>query len=195
MTPVPERTSTMNLRNRFATVLTAAILAGSLAGAAQAQNTDTASVQITAGTFTASINADNFSNATYSFIDQTVTSNGLVLTITNLSGSTEGWQVTTTATNYIGTTRTGETIPFSNTRSSGDSILTSEAGQATTGVTPSISLGQGGATSPILSVTAEAGAGRGEYDLTLSELSLNIPGGTLAQTYMSTLTVNIPTAP
>lgn len=190
----------MNLRNRFATILTTAVLAGSLVVGAQAQDnsiTDTAAVEIKAGTFTATIEAQDFVAGNYSFFDEKVSSEGLVLTIINKTGSPNGWTVTTTATDYLGQTRGGEKIPFANTAVSGTTALTSIAGQEVgSGVNQSVSLASGGAaTSPIISVTAADGAGQGEYKLGISALELTIPGGTLAQTYTSTLTVNIPTAP
>jgi hypothetical protein len=185
----------MNVRNRFATVLTAAVLAGSLVGGVQAQATDTAAVTINPGTLTASIVAGDFGSADYSFADQDVTSNGLVLTITNKTGSPAGWTVTTTATDYVGQARNGESIPFDETTTTGTEELTRVVGQEVTGMSEAVSLASGGTAEPIITVEAPAGSGQGQYTLTLSQLTLNVPGGTLAQTYTSTLTVNVPSAP
>ena len=196
----PKWTTYMTLRNRIATVLAAAVLAGSMMGGVQAAPgdlaSDTAAVTIIRGTFTATIAAEDFGSAPYSFANQTVTSGGLVLTISNETGSPLGWQVVTTASNYIGQTRATENVPFGNTAISGTSTLAKVAGQEVgTGLTSTESLSSGGGTTPIISVVAAPGSGQGKYTLTLSQLSLTVPGGTLAQTYTSTLTVTLPSAP
>jgi hypothetical protein len=185
----------MNLRNRFiATVGATALLATTvLTGVAQSAN-DTASVVINAQgtpTFSVAITASDFAPLTYNFIDQS-TSGTVKVTTSDTRGTAAGWNVQLNASNFDGAGTTDEIAVDPNLAFTSGSITQTAgtsgiAGQARTLLAPVTTADQ-------TLWVAGAGSGDGIYDLDLAA-SLNVPGGTLVDTYTSTLTVTLASGP
>lgn len=186
----------MNLRKKFVITAAAIALAAStaLSGAAQTTVSDTSSVTIGSGSFTTSLSASDFANLPYSLNDQYARGGSIVLTVNDQRGTAEGWTVTITLTDFVGDRRPELVIPAKNLE-----IQSATISVAVDGTQPVVESQMPFSTSeepgaPQLVWTANPGYGQGGYHLTMTG-DLLIPGRTQAQTYTSTGTVNVVTAP
>ena len=188
----------MNLRNRvIAGIGGTLILASSVLSASAAETASepvavkvngidggTVSVQIT--------ESQQFSDVIYS-LDQVVPSHGkLLVTVSDTRGSAKGWDVKLKATDFIkGDDTVGEDIPV------GQFSLTAGATNRTSGVgtTPTTTSNVAPVTSaPQPLWKANADQGDGVFTLELGG-TLQVPAGTLVDTYTSTVTVDVAAAP
>lgn len=170
-------------------------LAGALSAAvaAPAVAADTVTQTITAGTRTASIADLILTAVSYSHADQSSTGT-MTLTADDSTGSDLGWNVTVQASDF---TSGGDTIAASNfaiTTANAPSATAGQAVDATNG--PKVPATNATGTLDLARevIEANAGFGKGTYTQDL-DVSLTIPGQTLAGTYISTLTVTISSGP
>lgn len=175
----------MKMRNTMLAAVGAASLLLGMSGAALAQTTAPVEVEIAAdpdAALTVSIAATDFTGVTYSNTDQTATGSTLTVTAADTRGTAAGWSVTLSGSDFAGKT--------TNSIAVGNLGLTSGTVSGTGGTPPTGSslAAVSGTAQTILS--AGEGTGNGSYNQTLTG-SLNVPGGTLVDTYSSTLTVTI----
>jgi hypothetical protein len=183
----------MNFRNRFiATVGATALLATTALSGLAAE--DQASITINAQgspTFSVAITASDFQPLTYAFTPQSSTGT-VKVTTTDTRGSAAGWNVQLKASNFDGDENIDEIAVDPNlaftagtiTQTGGTSGI---GGQARTLLAPVKNADQ-------TLWVADKNFGDGIYDLDLNA-SLNVPGGTLVDTYTSTLTVTLASGP
>jgi hypothetical protein len=135
-----------------------------------------------------------FDGAAYSFTDRTIYKNDIDLTVTDESGTHEGWQVTMYATDLSNDTE--QSIPadgFVVTAVDGitQTIGGSELPVAGSGVgINSLSIVNGGQ----VVLTAAAGTGSGAFTADV-DFNLDVPGNLPIDTYTGTLTTTFGTAP
>lgn len=190
----------MNVRKIFGTALAATVLAGSLAGSAFAAEPTNGSTKgqviINPGTITASISGGDFGDTAYSFSDQTVKTSekqNFIINVTDLRGTGQGWTVSVSAQDFKGAD-TGTKFGADNLSLHAVGITVRD-GQAKDGVESKSDVkfeSSGTAVQDV--VTAKPKHGMGSYDAEF-EGELVIPGGTLSDTYTSTLTVSVVSAP
>lgn len=184
----------MNIRKKiFTTAAAIAITASTaLSGAAQTV-TDTSSVTIGTGAFTVSFSASDFANLPYSLVDQYARGGQINLIVNDQTGDSGGWTVTMTISDFVGQSRPGVTdIPSENLE-----VMSSSITVVTDGSQPVSAANMSpvpSETAPQLTWTANPGYGAGAYNLNMVA-DLLIPGGTQAQTYTATGTVNVVTGP
>jgi hypothetical protein len=188
----------MNFRNRVIAGLGAtALLASTVLGAVAA---DTASEpvsvkvnRIDGGTVSVQIaESQQFSDVVYSLNDVVPSTGKLLVTVSDTRGTATGWDVTLKATDFIkGDQTVGENIPV------GQFSLTADATNRTSGFgeipTSKHDVAPVGASSSAL-WEADSDEGDGVFTLELGG-TLNVPAGTLVDTYTSTVTVDVAAAP
>jgi hypothetical protein len=184
----------MNLRTRIISSIGAtALLASTVLGAAAATEDDgLAEVTINAnanGTLSVSLSVDRaFDEVTYNLTSNQPSTGSLTVTATDDRGTLAGWNVRVSGEDFAGDLRPGNP---SNTIAIGN--LNLSPGQATTagvGTLPSITTPVTASGSLQKIWQANAGEGDGVFVLPVGG-NLNVPAGTLADTYESTITVDI----
>jgi hypothetical protein len=187
----------MNLRNRVIAGLGAtAILASTVLGAAAA--TDDANVSVSVkneggGTVTVEIEETRaFDDAQYSLTDADTVDGELTVTATDTRGTARGWNITLKATDFKRSkTTVGADIAIENLGlAPGAPDIVSGVGTTPLAVSP---IGQVSSSAQQLWL-ANVNEGDGIFDVAL-EGTLNVPAGTLVDTYTSTVTADIVAAP
>lgn len=189
----------MKVRNRvLATVGAVTLLAsaslGTLAVGPTAADVDVRINPTGNGTVTVSIaETTAFNDVTYNVTAAQTSSGVLTVTTTDDRGSGRGWNVTIGATDFARQENptVGRDIAINNFS------LTAGTPTRTFGVgtTPTSTTNQSPVTTPQSQLwNAATNQGDGQFTLPLSS-SLNIPAGTLVDTYNSTVTVNVTFAP
>lgn len=190
----------MNIRSLLRTTLLAAATCFAFATGAQA-STATGSVTVASGGLTISTvtSTVNFGTVTLNGVDQTVTASaGPSFSIIDGTGSSAGWNVTFSATNFsdggtnsIANTNftfnpTGGTI----TRVGGQTIDATNGPKETGGGAVDLSAAR-------KVVTTAVGYGKGKYTYTPldSNFSLTVPATTIVASYTSTLTATVASGP
>jgi hypothetical protein len=162
---------------------------------ASAANSDDAVVEITAlqnAGLSASITAVTFDDVPYSFTDTTRTGQFVITALDN-RGTAAGWNIVLSASDF---TNDGDTRSFPAEQ------LSLAAGTIVTNTGNSDVASPHQQTFPVVEASetgakiwnAAAGFGDGQYTLT-SVGTLIVPGGTLVDTYSSSVTVSITTGP
>lgn len=183
----------MTIRKKLVATVAALAITASTALTGAAQVSDTSSVTVGSGSFTVALSASDFATLPYSLTDQYARGGQIHLTVQDQTGSAAGWQVTMSLTNFIGQSRPAQTpIPSQNLE-----IVSYDIAVATDGSQPISAPNMPvvyGETVPQLVWTALPGYGQGGYTLNMTG-DLLVPGRTEAQTYTSTGTVEVVTAP
>lgn len=188
----------MNLRNRVIAGLGATLFAASTVLGASAAETASEPVAVkvnglTDGTVSVQIaESEQFSDVTYSLTEVVDSTGKLLVTVSDTRGSAEGWDVTLKATDFIkGNQAVGEDIAVDQfSLTAGATNRTSGVGAiptTTSNVAPV-------ATTPKALWEANANQGDGVFTLVLDG-TLQVPAGTLVDTYTSTVTVDVAAAP
>lgn len=155
-------------------------------GSTLAQTTAPVDVEVVAdanAAVTVTLSAVDFAPVTYSNDDQTASGAVVIVSAEDTRGSAAGWTVTLSGTVFDGA-NTADTISVENLSLS-SSQVTGGPGTLPTGSSLASVTGTGQTV-----LTAGAGAGNGFYNQSLIA-SLDVEGGTLVDTYTSTLTVTI----
>ena len=188
-----------NYKRIIATSVIAATLAVGVAVPALAAS-DSVTAQVTPGTRSASLSASPaFSSTVYGFADVLKTSTASVtLSAADSTGAQLGWNVTMQATDFAGTGTNTAVIPALGFKVASVGSITSVAGDpvsAVAGQGPEAGGGVGSGLDLARKVlVAGATYGDGEYTAALA-FNLNIPKQTPVDTYTSTLTTTIASAP
>jgi hypothetical protein len=134
--------------------------------------------------------ATNFAGKSITGADQTTDADLDAFSVADLRGSGAGWHVTAQASNFNGTNHnlaagslsmSEPTVDANGTNSADPSILT---GPYTI---------DSGSAVPIAS--ADTNEGMGTYDFSATTLTLSLPADVYADTYASTVTISVVTAP
>ncbi len=189
----------MNIKTRVLSIAGAAIIAlGTITGVAADKPTTDATeadvtVQVSApsgGTLNWGITVPTgFTAVTGSLDSEGTSQGGLLLTVQDTRFTRVGWELSISGSDFTGIT-TGGTLAVGNF-SVAPGKLTVLAGD--TGVTPasgSIQLGSEGQSV----ISAAKGSGSGSYSLPLTG-TMTVPANTMADTYVSTITVDQVSAP
>jgi hypothetical protein len=188
----------MNLRHRIAATVGAAALAAIAVIPGYAATTSSADVDVDVNTIDGSTvsvqiaETTPFNDVTYNLTTAQTSSGALTVTVLDNRGTATGWNVTLKATDFIrSNTAVGSNIAVSNFN------LTPGAPTRTSGVgaiptTTFTQLPVQSTSNPLW--TANNNQGDGQFALPLSG-SLNVPAGTLVDTYTSTVTADITAAP
>jgi hypothetical protein len=187
----------MGLKIRIVSLISAAILA--LVGMTSAVAQDTGQtgqvpVDVEVGAapgaglrWTITINSE-FPPVPSSFEAQT-TSGSMTLTVEDTRGTEAGWVLTVSATDFIGQ-NSGRTFP------AGNLVVSPGAVNVVAGDASPLPIVNGltmsGTAQTLISAAASSGAGR--YSVILTG-TVTVPGNTLVDTYVSTITVDLATAP
>jgi hypothetical protein len=188
----------MNLRTRvIAAIGATALLASTVLGAAaQSTSNEPVSVEVNGlenGTVSVLIEETRaFSDAEYSLTAADTSNGQLTVTATDTRGTARGWNVTLKATDFMRSkTTVGADIAISNLGlDAGTADRSSGVGTIPTSATD---IGQVSTSAQQL-WNAAVNQGDGIFTLPL-EGTLNIPAGTLVDTYTSTVTAEIVAAP
>lgn len=185
------------MKTRFASVICAAIMTFSIGTTALAQQDPVEKpVQVEVKTIVgaqvtytlAEVGTNGFPATTFSFKDETTTGD-LLLTVTDNRGSAEGWNLKVSATDFKGETPTNT---FSAARFSlaPGTVVVNKGQDDPKPTAKSVTM----STTPKELFNAEEGSGNGEYQVTLTG-TIVVPGATLADTYTTTITVELSDAP
>lgn len=176
-------------------VATAGALALTALTVPAALGADSVTQEVTAGTRTASVADLTLASKAYSHSSQTSTGT-MTLTADDSSGSDAGWNVTIQSSAFAHG-GSGASIDASNFALSAADAPAMTAGQAVDGTNgPKVPTTSpvGTLDTPRKVVQAEAGYGKGTYTQGL-DVTLTIPGQTVAGTYTGTLTTTITAGP
>jgi hypothetical protein len=190
----------MKIRNRVlaaagaAMLLTSASLGTFAAVPINQADVDVKILPISGGTVTVAIaETTPFTDVTYNVSTAQTSTGSLTVTTTDDRGTGLGWNVTIGATDFARQIHTtvGHDITINN--------LTLTAGAPTrssgVGTIPTATTSQTPVTTPQSQLwNAATNEGDGQFKLPLNG-SLNVPAGTLVDTYKSTVTVNVTFAP
>ncbi len=135
--------------------------------------------------------AADFAERSITGVDQTTTAALAAFSVSDLTGTGEGWTVTAQATNFNGVTHnlaegslemSQPTVVANGTTSPEPSILGSAAYVL-----------DGGSVATIAS--ADTDEGMGTYDFSATTLTLSLPADVYADAYASTITISVISAP
>ena len=173
---------------RTATVAAVGICTALAATAAIAQTSDVTQ-SVTAGTLDASIGDLNLDAAAYSHSNQD-SAGALALNVNDTSGTGDGWNVTV---------QTGDFA-----HSGSEAVIGADNFALTTANAPVVVDGQEGGLTPLADggsldqaravLVAAEGSGMGEYEQAL-DVTLNVPGQSLAGTYTGVVTTTVTSGP
>ncbi|MER3485704.1 MAG: hypothetical protein C4345_06820 [Chloroflexota bacterium] len=157
---------------------------------------NTVTQKIKPGARTASIADASLSEVGYSHTTQ-ISSGTLTLAADDSSGSNQGWNVTVQTSDFVSADASGNTIdsiPGSNFSITSYGSVTRIAGQPVHSTKGPVAGTTGTLHQAIKVLSADQGHGKGTYTLPIN-VSLSIPGQTLAGDYKATLTVSIGAGP
>jgi hypothetical protein len=188
----------MKLRQRLVATVGALTLAGLavLPGYAATSSDSVVDVQVTGipgGTVAVTISETGaFNDVVYNVTSATTSNGTLTVTASDNRGTAAGWTVSLKATDFIqGNTAAGSNIAISNlSLTPGSATRTSGVGTIPTATTAQTPVTNAGGTLWVAAVNQ----GDGVFALPLSG-TLNVPAGTLVDTYTSTVTADITAAP
>jgi hypothetical protein len=184
------------LKYRITAFLLIALLALGSSGTALADST-TGTLTVTAGTLTESNATTPAPSATLNGTDQTVNYT-LTITVTDATGSGNGWNLTITSTTF--TTGGGSPHTLSATASSITGV-TAACAASTTCVNPTNAItypvtvpAASSAPAAVKCFNASANTGMGKFTITPT-VAISLPADTYAGTYTSTITLAIVSGP
>jgi hypothetical protein len=186
----------MNMKTKIASIMGAAIMAVGVAAPALAQQTGEVPIDVQVGTAPdatlaySMVMTSEFPAVPFS-LDAQQSTGAIAVTVTDTRGTAQGWSLSVSATDFFpASTSNPMTIPIENlTAAPGPvSVVTGQPSPLPTANTFVMS------ESPQVLFTAAPGSGNGRY-ATVINGSLVIPGATRVDTYTSTITVSLISAP
>jgi hypothetical protein len=186
-----------NAKKSALTLIGVAALSLTMAGPALAA--DGTSATVTGGSLTITNPlADDFVGANISGEAQTTTAALATFSVSDLTGTGAGWNVTAQASRFQGGTHN---LAYGSLSMSQPTVLSPN----TDSLDPSITTGpyvldaESGTTAgqivPVKIASAATDTGMGEYDFSATTLTLALPADVYADTYLSTVTISIVSAP
>lgn len=176
------------IRSAAAPALALAFAFAVAAPAVFASDGTTATVTGGSLTITNPVAAD-FAGASITGVDQTTTAALDAFSVSDLRGSGAGWHTTAQASTFTGT---NHNLAVSSLKMSVPTV----AANGTTSPDPTVATGPYTIDNGAVSIaSAAANAGMGTYDFSATTLTLALPANVYADTYASTVTISVVTAP
>jgi hypothetical protein len=152
---------------------------------------DGTQVVITGGSLTiTNPSASDFNAVTLNGTDQTTTANLATFSVTDATGTGAGWHVTAQASQFTGS---GHTLDEGSLLMSEPTVSANGTGSPAPSIAPGPYTIDSASAAQIASAATDEGMG--QYDFSATTLTLAVPADTYADTYNSTVTISVITAP